>query len=126
MYKEIPADKKTVNFTLDDGSITSKAITSIDSIPKHNKNGLIPNITVEQIMDLCLDEINEIIKNEKAGMIVNLVDSLIKEMDIIPTFTYRQISERMKNDGRFEIFQSQICSLKGTDPVELIEKKLRQ
>ena len=126
MYNEIPADKKIVNFTLDDGSKTSEQITSINSTPRHNINGLTPNITIEKMMDLCLDEIYKIIKKEKAGMLVDLVDRVIKEMDIIPTFTYKQISERMKNDGRFEIFRSQICSLKGTNPVELIERKLRQ
>ena len=126
MYKEIPADKKIVDFKLDDGSKTSKQITSIDSIPKYNINALVPNISVEQMVDLCLDEIYETIKKEKVGMVVDLVDKVIQEMDIIPIFTYRQISKRIDVDGRFEIFQSQVCSLKGTNPVELIEKKLRR
>jgi hypothetical protein len=126
MYKEFPADKKIVNFTLDDGSKISKQITSIDSIPKHNMNGLTPNITIEQMMDLCLDEIYKTIKKEKVGMLVDLVDEVIQGMDIIPMFTYKQISKRMEIDGRFEIFQNQICSLKVTNPVELIEKKLRR
>jgi hypothetical protein len=81
---------------------------------------------MEQMMDLCLDEIYKIVVSEKVGMLVDLVDKVVKEMDIVPLFTYRNISKRMKNDGRFEIFQSQIFSLKGTDPVKLIEKKLRQ
>jgi hypothetical protein len=126
MYHEIPADKKIVNFTLEDRSKTLKQITSIDSIPKYNVNGLTPDITDEQMMDLCLDEIYSIILTAKVGMLLDLVDKVVNDMDIVPTFTYRQISERMNNDGRFEIFQSQICSLKGTDPVELIEGKLRQ
>ncbi len=126
MYKEIPADKKIVDFKLDDGLKTSKQIASIDSIPKYNINALVPNISVEQMMDLCLDEIYETLKKEKVGMLVDLVDKVIQEMDIIPIFTYRQISKRMNVDRRFEIFQSQVCSLKGTNPVELIEKKLRR
>ena len=126
LYKEIPADKKIVSFTLDDGSKTSKQITSIDSLPKYNLNGLTPNITKEQMMELCLDEIYKIIKKEKVGMLVDMVDKVIQEMDIIPTFTYREISKQIEIDGRFELFQSQICSLKGTNPIELIEKKLKR
>jgi hypothetical protein len=125
MYKEISSEKVNVKLTLDDNSKVSKQITSINSIPKHNLNGLTPNITIEQMMDLCIDEIYKIIRIEQVGMLVDLVDKVVKEMDIVPLFTYRNISERMKKDGRFEIFQSQICILKGTDPVELIEKKLR-
>jgi hypothetical protein len=125
MYEEISPNKKIVRFTLDDGSETYKQITSIDAIPKHNLKGLSPNVTKETMMDLCLDEIYNIIVNEKVGMLLDLVDKVIKEMDIIPGFTYREISKRMETDGRFEIFQSQICSLKGTDPVELISKKLK-
>jgi hypothetical protein len=63
---------------------------------------------MEQMMDLCLDEIYKIVVSEKVGMLVDLVDKVVKEMDIVPLFTYRNISKRMKNDGRFEIFQSQI------------------
>jgi hypothetical protein len=125
MYKEIPADKTEFNFTLDDGTKTSRQIISIDSIPKHNLNGHTPNISIDQMMDLCLDEIHKILEKEEVGMLVDLVDKVIQEMDIIPIFTYGQISKRMEIDSRFEIFRSQICSVKGTNPVELIEKKLR-
>ena len=59
-----------------------------------------PKITIEQMMDLCLDEIYDIIKKEKVGMLVDLADKVIQEMDIIPIFTYRQISKRMGIDGR--------------------------
>ncbi|MFQ5866087.1 MAG: hypothetical protein ACE5IW_12755 [bacterium] len=117
-------ERKTAYFTLDDGSIISKPITSIDSIPTHNKNGLTPNITSEQMMDLCLDEIHKILEIEKVGMTHDLVDKVILSTDIIPTFTYRQISERMLKDGRFEVAHGQICSLKGTDPAELMAEKL--
>ncbi len=124
-YVETRPSKINASFTMENGSQVSTKITSINSIPKHNINGLTPNITTEQMIDLCLDEIYKIINKEKVGMLLDLVDKVINEMDIIPTFTYKQISERMENDGRFEIYQSQICSLQGTDPVELIAKKLK-
>ncbi|MFQ5753857.1 MAG: SEC-C metal-binding domain-containing protein [bacterium] len=41
-YIEVTPEKKTVHFTLDDGSKTSTPITSLDSIPAHNKNALTP------------------------------------------------------------------------------------
>ena len=124
--KKFLLTKRLLILKLDDGSKTSKQITSIDSIPKHNINALVPNISAEQMMDLCLDGIYETIKKEKVAMLVDLVDKVIQEMDLIPIFTYGQISKQMEIDGRFEIFQSQVCSLKGTNPVELIEKKLRR
>ncbi|MBU2524536.1 SEC-C domain-containing protein [Patescibacteria group bacterium] len=125
VYKETLPNKKMASFTLDNGTKISKLITSINSIPRHNLNALTPDITSEQMLDLCLDEIYKIISREEVGMLIDLVDKVIQEMDIKPTFTYKQISERMETDGRFEIYQSQICSLKGTDPVELIAKKLK-
>ena len=96
----------------------------MDSIPAHNKNGLTPDISPEQMMDLCLDEIYTIVKSEDVGMIHDLVDRVLDEMDIVPVFTYRQITERIVNDGRFEVVLGQICGLKGTDPVELIADRL--
>jgi hypothetical protein len=123
LYKEIKPEKKLVNFILDDGSRVSRLITSIDSIPKHNENGLTPDVPTEQMMDICLDEIYKIIKDEKVGMLPDLVDKVIQQMDIVPSFTYRKISDRMESDGRFEIYQKQICSLKGTDPVKLMVDK---
>lgn len=124
LYKESRPRKKTFNFTLKDNTKIKRVITSIDSLTKHNPNGFVPDITKEQMMDLCLDEIHKIISKEEVGMLADLVDAVVKEMVIIPTFTYRQIAERMDHDERFNLFQSQICSLKGTDPVELIVKKL--
>jgi hypothetical protein len=123
-FKESQSKKIIASFTMDDGSKKTGSITSIDSLPKHNLNGITPNITIEQMMDLCIDDIYKIIIDEKVGMLIDLVDKVILEMDIVPEFTYRQVAERIKADGRFEIFQSQICSLKGTDPVELIARKL--
>ena len=124
-YQKEKPDKKNAYFTVDSGSKISHKVTSIDSIPSHNKNGLTPNITPQQIMDLCLDEIHKILHIENVGMVHDLVDKVILDMDIIPTFTYREIAERIENDGRFEIFQSQICSLKGTDPISLMSEKIQ-
>lgn len=124
-YEVIEPEKKVAYFTLDNGSKTSRMLSFIDSIPRHNKNGLEPDISVNQMMDLCLDEIHKIIVSQKVGMVHDLVDRVIHEMDIVPTFTYRQIAERMLDDGRFEVYQYQICSLKGTNPVDLIVEKLR-
>ena len=124
-YEKIEPEKKVAYFTLDDGLTTSRVLSFIDSIPTHNKNGLEPDITAEQMMDLCLDEIHKIVTAKKVGMVHDLVDQVIREMDIVPTFTYRQIAERMLYDGRFEVYHYQICSLKGTNPVDLIVEKLR-
>ncbi len=125
-YLKIAPDKKLVEFTLEDGTKTATSITSIDSIPAHNKNGLSPNITPEQMMDLCLDKIHTILESESVGMAHDLVDKVILNMDIIPTFTYRQITQRMISDGRFEVIHNQICGLKGTDPLEFMAEKLEK
>lgn len=123
-YYQVKPDKKNAYFTLDDGSKISHKVTSIDSIPSHNKNGLTPNITPFEMIDLCLDEIHKILQTENVGMVHDLVDKVLLHMDIIPTFTYRKIAERIENDDRFEVFQSQVCSLKGTDPISLMSEKL--
>jgi hypothetical protein len=123
-YVEVTPGKKTVHFTLDNGSKISKPLAQFDSIPAHNKNAITPNITPEQMMDLCLDEIDKILQTEKVGMTRDLVDKVILNMDVVPTFTYRQIAQRMLEDGRFEIAHGQICSLKGTDPAELMAERL--
>jgi hypothetical protein len=124
-YAEAAAGKKTVHFTQPDGITSPAQITALDAIPTHNKNGLRPEITPEQMMDLCIDEIHKILATERVGMTKDLVDAVLHEMDIVPTFTYRQIAERMEKDGRFSVFEAQICSLAGTDPVALIEQNLR-
>ena len=38
-------------------------------------------------------------------------------------FTYKDIGIQMERDGRFEIVKMQVCSLKGTDPLELLMEK---
>ena len=125
-YEEKIAEKKIAEFSLDDGSKVPLAITSIDSIPTHNKNGLTPEISKEQMMDLCIDEIKQVLDKEKVGMSHDLVDNAILAMNIIPTFTYREIAERIDKDTRFELYNLQICSLYGADPVKLMIDKLEK
>ncbi len=123
-YAQTTPARKTIHFTHSEGFRTSAQITSFDAIPTHNKNGLRPEITAEQMMDLCFDEIHKALAKERVGGTKDLVDAVLREMDLVPTFTYRQIAERMEKDGRFSVFKGQICSLKGTDPVTLMAQKL--
>ena len=123
-YIEIPANRMKAKFSLDNGSTIQKSITSLDSIPTHNKNGLNPNISKEQMIGLCLDEIYKILRSEEVGMLVDLVNRVLQSMDIVPIFTYREIGNRMESDERFSIFKMQICSLNGTDPLELLTNRL--
>jgi len=120
-YSETMAHRKTVYFT---EPRTSAQITSFDALPTHNRNGLQPEITSEQMMDLCLDEIHKLLVIERVGMTKDLVDAVLRAMDLVPTFTYRQIAQRMEQDDRFSVFKGQICSPKGTDPVTLMAEKL--
>lgn len=123
-YLEVKPGKIKIPFTLDNGTKILEIITSMDSIPTHNKHGISPTITSAQMMDLCLDEMEKKLKLQRVGMLSDLVDQVIKEMDIIPTFSYRGIGERMAKDGRFEIYKLQICCLSGENPVELMADKL--
>lgn len=124
-YAKQRPQKKKVNLTLEDGSQISTSLTAIDSLPTRNQNGLSPDITPEQMMDLCLDEIEKVQAIESVGMAHDLIDRVVGDMDLIPTFTYREIAQRMAEDGRFEVVNFQICSLRGTDPIELMAEKLK-
>jgi len=119
------AKKKKVEFTLEDGSPVKMKVHALDAIPTHNANGLEPDITPHQMMDLCLDELVKILDKEKAGMLVDLVNRVILDMNVIPSFTYHEFSDRMAGDQRFELFNSQICSLRGTNPLELMADKIQ-
>ena len=123
-YIEVSVKRKEVKFTVPGQEDYTKQITNMDSIPAHNKNGLQPNVTKIQLIDLCLDEIYKILKNEKVNMLVDLVNLVVHEMDIVPIFTFREIASQMENDNRFSIYKMQICSLSGTDPLELMVNKL--
>ena len=89
--KESPA-KKMVDLTVDDVTQIPTSATAIDSVPTHNKNGLSPDITADQMMDLCLDEIAKLLASESVGTVHDLVDKVILAMDLIPTFTYREFA----------------------------------
>ena len=123
-FIEVPAKRKDVVFTMPGQDNITQPITNIDSFPTHNENGIKPNITKDQMMDLCLDEIYKILKSEKVNMLADLVNLVVHDMDIVPTFTYREIGTQIENDARFSIYNMQICSLIGTDPVELMVDKL--
>ena len=123
-YKLVEPEKINARFTTDDGGKISHPVASLDSLPAHNLNGLRPDITPEQMMDLCLDEIEKKLQIEKVGMMRDLVDLVIKQMDVVPTFTYREIGERITNESRFELHLMQICCLKGNDPIGLLSEKL--
>jgi hypothetical protein len=123
-FIEIPAKRKDVKFTMPGEDDVIMPIINMDSIPTHNENGIKPNITKDQMIDLCLDEIYKILKNEKVDMLVDLVNSVVHDMDIIPIFTYREIAKKIEKDNRFSIYMMQICSLSGTDPLELMTDKM--
>ena len=123
-FIEVPAKRKDVKFKMPGQEIITKQITNMDSIPTHDEKGIEPNITKDQMMGLCLDEIYKILKNEKVDMLVDLVNGVIREMDIVPIFSYREIAIQIENDKRFSIYEMQICSLNGTNPLELMVDKL--
>lgn len=123
-FIEAPAKRKDVKFTVPGEDDVTRPITDIDSIPTHNQNGIKPNITKDQMIDLCLDEIHKILEVEKVDMLVDLVNSVVQNMDIVPIFTYREIATYIEKDKRFSIYMMQICSLSGTDPLELMTDKM--
>ena len=53
-----------------------------------------------------------------------LVTQVIYEMDIVPTFTHREIALYMESDKRFVLDKLQICGLAGSDPSELMKIQL--
>ena len=123
-FSEIAARRKDVKFTMPGEENIIMPITNMDSLPTHNENGIKPNITKDQMIDLCLDEIYKILKTEKVEMLADLVNSVVHDMDIVPIFTYREIAAQIEKDERFSIYMMQICSLSGTDPLELMTDKI--
>lgn len=121
---QIPVIEREATFTLDDGTKIKRYVRSLDSAPIHNYNGLWLHTSKEETIRKCVAEIFTILKEEKVAMLADLVDKVVHDMNIIPNFTYREIGMQMEKDGRFEVEKMQICSLKGTDPIELIMEKL--
>ena len=125
-YRLVEPDKINTQLLSENGGTIIHKLASLDSLPAHNENGLTPEITSQQMMELCLDEVYKILKKEKVGMMRDLIDRVIKDMDIVPTFTYRQFGEQISQNDRFEVYYNQICSLKGDDPISLMAAKLKQ
>jgi hypothetical protein len=123
-YNVAQEEKIEATFSIHKNGKIKRYVTSLDSIPTHNKNGLKPKITQNQMIDLCLDNIYKILEKEKVGMLLDLVNFVVKTMDIIPTFTYREFAERMEKDDRFTIYQMQVCCLKGDNPIRLMSERL--
>ena len=120
----VQAQRVQASFRDIEGRKIKRWIISLDSIPTHNKNGLSPSTTPEELMDLCIDEIHKALQAEEVGMLADLVNRVVLEMNIISTFTYRQIGEWMEKDGRFAGSNLQIFSRAGTDPLKLMLDKL--
>jgi hypothetical protein len=123
-FIEVPAARKEVQFTMVGQDNVTRQITDLDSLPTHNQNGKKPNISKDQMIDLCVDEIYKILKTKKVEMLADLVKCVVHDMDIVPIFTYRDVGARIEKDRRFAIYMMQICSLSGTDPLELMADKL--
>ena len=123
-YIEVSAQRKDVELSLNEHDKIKTKITDKNSIPVHNRNGLKPKITKSQIIDLCLDEIYNSLQIEKVGMLVDLVNAAIATMDVVPVFTHDELATQMEKDDRFSIYMRQICSLSGTNPVELMVDRL--
>jgi|LGOV01.1.fsa_nt_gb hypothetical protein len=80
-------------------------------------------MTKKEMINSCIETIHPILKIEKIGMLGDVVNKVVQDLNIILNFTYREIGMQMENDDRFEIYQMQVCSLKGIDPIELISSK---
>ncbi len=117
----VQAQRIQVSFRDIEGRKTKRWIISLDSIPTHNKNGLSPSTTPEELMDLCIDEIYKVLQAEEVGTLADLVNRVVLGIN---TFTYRQIGKRMEEDGRFAGSNLQVFSLAGTDPLKLMLDKL--
>lgn len=115
------------NYQILDGGKKIKIFAkSLDSVPIHNLNGIRPDMTKVEMINSCIEIIHQILKIEKVGMLGDVVDKVVQDLNIIPNFTYREIGIQMENDGRFEVYQMQVCSLKGTNPIELILDKFEE
>ena len=119
------AQRKTVTLKLDDGSQVKRKIHSLDSIPTHNVNGLTPDISKQQMMDMVLDEFYRALSIEQVGMLADLTNRIVAEMNIVPIFTYRDLGNALEADSRFEHHCMQVVYLAGNDPMELFVDKMR-
>jgi len=114
------------NQTHDGGKKVQILARSLDSVPTHNSNGIRPDMTKEEIINSCIEAIHPVLTIEKVIMLADVVDKVVQDLNIIPNFSYREIGMQMENDGRFEVYHMQVCSLKVTDPIELILDKFEE
>jgi len=109
----------------DDKKITIFA-RSLDSVPVHNPDGKQSDIAKEELITSCIEVIYQILRIGKVGMLADLIDTVVQDLNIVPPFTYGEIGKQMEQDGRFEVYQMQVCSLKGTEPVSLLLDKFER
>ncbi len=90
------ADQIECVFTPAEGRKARRRIASLDSIPTHNTSGLTPAISPEAMMALAADGIHRILKKERVGMLGDLVNRVVEEMNIVPAFTDRQTGSEVR------------------------------
>ena len=123
-WKTKQAQRKTATFSLDDGSQMKRNVHLLDSIPTHNTNGLTPDINKKQMIALVLDEFFRILSTEQVGMLADMTNRIVAEMNIVPVFTYRDLGKALEADSRFEHYCMQLICLAGNDPVEVYVDKM--
>jgi len=123
-WKTKQAQRKTVTFSLDDGSQLKHKVHSLDSIPTHNTNGFTPDITKKQMIALVLDEFFRILSAEQVGTLADMTNRIVAEMNIVPVFTYRDLGNVLEADSRFEHYCMQLVCLAGNDPVKVYVDKM--
>jgi hypothetical protein len=117
------ARKKTAVFDLGNGNQIKRKVISLDSVPTHNTDALKPDITKEQMIALVLDRLQQILSTEKVSVFADLTNRAVSELNIVPTFTYRELGKALQSDSRFENKFMQLVCLAGSDPVELFIDK---
>ena len=118
------AQRKTATFNLDDSSQVKRKIHSLDSIPTHNVNGLTPDISKQQMINMVLDEFFRALSIEQVGMLADLTNRIVAEMNIVPIFTYGDLGNASEADSRFEHYCMQVVCLAGNDPMELFVENM--
>lgn len=123
--KVLDSEKIDAKFNVN-GVDSKRKISSLDSIPTHNQNGLISNITKSKEIQLLLDLAEIELKYRKVDMLADITNRLVEEMNIVPQFTYRDVGMAIDKDSRFEHCQMQVVSLSGTDPMDLLMNQMEK
>ena len=121
---ERSAERIPASFTLEDGSKTIRAILALDSVPTHNANGLQPNLSKEQTLQVLLDELERDLAFMRVELLSEATNRLVARMNIVPKFTYRDVGNAVEADKRFVQYMMQIVCLVGEDPLTLFFEKL--